>query len=465
MKLNSFTFLQGFLDFASLVASFACGYAFYVTEDGARSVAYSFQSFLGMGAVAGVLFCVVFRSMDLYERKVSLLNVVETKRLLVGWALASLILIASTFYFRVFDLSRLMISWSLVIALILLLTQRGLVYRWYLLASMKGVGRKSVAIYGAGIVGRHLYKRIYHSPGLGLHVIGFFDDNDSIWGREVHMGEVRKRNGNFVLGGIEKLRLALESNQIKEVFVALPNATYQRNLEIVQLCRQLGVNVSVVPPTYGHQMHNLVVEDIGGIPVLREKQTVPHLLYPITKRCFDIVVSALAITFLSPIFLLLSLLVKFDSPGPVIFRQKRVGLNGIEFDFLKFRTMYVTSNPYALTPTSAEDPRITRFGRRLRRTSLDELPQFWNVLIGQMSIVGPRPEMPFIVNSYTAEQRERLKVKPGITGVWQISAVRGEPIHANMEYDLFYIEHRSLLLDLIIMIKTVGTAIRGIGAV
>lgn len=127
--------------------------------------------------------------------------------------------------------------------------------------------------------------------------------------------------------------------------------------------------------------------------------------------------------------------------------------------------MRVDANPYAHTPQHSTDPRITRFGRWLRRSSLDELPQLWNVLKGDMSLVGPRPEMPFIVATYNEEQRERLKVKPGITGVWQISAVRGEPIHANIEYDLFYIEHRSLLLDVIIMVKTLVTAIRGIGAV
>jgi lipopolysaccharide/colanic/teichoic acid biosynthesis glycosyltransferase len=161
----------------------------------------------------------------------------------------------------------------------------------------------------------------------------------------------------------------------------------------------------------------------------------------------------------------LALLIKFDSPGPIIFRQKRTGKNGVEFDFFKFRSMRTDANPYATTPQESTDPRITRLGRFLRRSSLDELPQFWNVLRGDMSLVGPRPEMPFIVSTYTEEQRERLRVRPGITGVWQISAVRGEPIHANMEYDLFYIEHRSVLLDLIIMIKTVVTAIRGIGAV
>jgi exopolysaccharide biosynthesis polyprenyl glycosylphosphotransferase len=221
----------------------------------------------------------------------------------------------------------------------------------------------------------------------------------------------------------------------------------------------------VIPPSYGFYLHDLEVEDIGGIPIIREKIFRTRLVYPLLKKTFDVAVSGTALLLLSPIFLILALIVRLDSPGPIFFRHKRVGLNGQEFDFLKFRTMYVTTNPYAATPQTGEDPRITKFGRWLRRSSLDELPQFWNVLKGDMSLVGPRPEMPFIVKDYTEEQKERLRVKPGITGVWQISAVRGEPIHANMEYDLFYIEHRSLLLDLIIMVKTLLTAIRGIGAV
>lgn len=236
-------------------------------------------------------------------------------------------------------------------------------------------------------------------------------------------------------------------------------------MHITLACRKLGIAFSVIPPTYGHYLHDLEVDDIGGIPVIREKERVSRFIYPILKKIFDLSVSLIALILLSPIFLVLAVIVRLDSPGPIFFSHRRVGLNGKEFNFLKFRTMYTESSPYAITPNSAEDPRITRFGRWLRRSSLDELPQFFNVLAGDMSLVGPRPEMPFIVSSYSEEQRQRLRVKPGITGVWQISAVRGEPIHANMEYDLFYIEHQSLLLDVIIMVKTVATAIRGIGAV
>ncbi len=447
---------------ATVVASFALGFALYKASN--RTVPYEFGQFVGLGALAGGTFLVVFHSMRLYESTTSLLNVVETRRLLIGWALGSLTFLSAVFFFRFLDLSRLMMFGSLFIAFLFLLIERSITYKWHIVIRSRGSGSRAAVIYGAGVVGRHLYKRIYHSPGLGLHVVGFLDDDTNLWGKPVHIGELRRTHENVVLGGLDELPRLCKEHGLREVFVAIPNATYQRNLEIVQICRLAGLSVSVVPPTYGHQMHNIDVEDIGGIPILREKARQPHFLYASLKRTFDLGVSIFALTALSPIFAMLSLIVRADSPGPIIFRQRRVGKDGVEFDFFKFRTMHVDANPYATTPQSAQDPRITRFGRWLRRSSLDELPQFWNVLRGEMSIVGPRPEMPFIVASYNDEQRERLKVRPGITGVWQISAVRGEPIHANMEYDLFYIEHRSLLLDLIIMIKTIATAVRGIGA-
>ena len=463
MKTSIYGIIQRALDAIVILVSFAIAYRFYFSFEH-RRVAYDLTQFLLLGGFTSILFILVFQSVRLYERQVSLLNVVESRRLLIGWGLGSLFLFTATFYFRFLDLSRIMMSVALGISFPLLIIERSLVYRLHILAWLRASGARPTVIYGAGVVGKHLFKRIYHSPAFGINIVGFLDDDESLWGKEVQISEIRKKIGTTVFGGIEKLESLKAQKDLKEVFIALPNATYQRNLEIVNHCRKLGINVSVVPPTYGHQMHNLEVQDIGGIPVLKEKTSEPHFLYPFIKRSFDIITSCLMMVFLSPIFIVLAFIVKYDSPGPILFRQRRVGLSGREFDFFKFRSMYSTANPYENTPQSAADPRITRFGRWLRRSSLDELPQLWNVLRGDMSLVGPRPEMPFIVSTYNEEQRERLRVKPGITGVWQISAVRGEPIHANIEYDLFYIEHRSVLLDLIIVIKTIETAIRGIGA-
>jgi len=154
--------------------------------------------------------------------------------------------------------------------------------------------------------------------------------------------------------------------------------------------------------------------------------------------------------------------VKLDSKGPVFFRQKRVGINGRLFEIFKFRSMTAESDPYAVNPTKKGDARITKVGRFLRKTSLDELPQLFNVLKGDMSFVEPRPEMPFIVDSYSEIHRERLKVLPGITGLWQLSGDREKAIHENMDYDLYYIKNCSISLDLAILIETLLFAFRGI---
>lgn len=453
--------LRRLADGFAVLLSFALAYALYFHS--ARSVPYSIWQFLSFGLVAALIFLFTFHSARLYERETSLLQVVETKRLLLCWVFGSLILFSVSFYTRFLDFSRLMLTLALGITFVMLLIERAIVFQLGIRWLIFGKPHRRAIIYGAGVVGKHLYKRMYHSPALGVKVVGFLDDEKALAGTEVTLKEVNVK-GSEIFGDLTKLAELVKKYSINDLFIAMPSASYQRNLEIAEAGRKLGVKISVVPPTYGHLMHNLEVREFGGIPMIQEKTARAQIFYPIFKRIFDLFVSIFAITVLSPLWLIIAAIIKFDSPGPVVFRQKRVGLNGKEFDFFKFRSMHVTSEIYALTPKSSEDPRITRFGRWLRRSSLDELPQFFNVLMGDMSIVGPRPEMPFIVNTYNEEQRERLRVKPGITGVWQISAVRGEPIHANMEYDLFYIEHRSLVLDFIIMCKTVATAIRGIGA-
>jgi lipopolysaccharide/colanic/teichoic acid biosynthesis glycosyltransferase len=151
-----------------------------------------------------------------------------------------------------------------------------------------------------------------------------------------------------------------------------------------------------------------------------------------------------------------------DSPGPVLFRQERVGLDGKPFKMFKFRTMHASASPYEFSPRVSSDPRITRVGRFLRRTSLDEAPQLFNVLGGGMSLVGPRPEMPFIVGQYNETHRQRLQVKPGLTGLWQLSGDRAFLIHENIEYDLYYIRHRNFFMDLAILLHTLIFAMRGV---
>ena len=187
--------------------------------------------------------------------------------------------------------------------------------------------------------------------------------------------------------------------------------------------------------------------------------------YSVAKRALDVAGALVLLALLAPFFLLVAALIQLDSPGPAFFRQRRVGKDGAEFLLWKFRSMRTNALPYAFSPTSNTDRRLTRVGRWIRRVSVDELPQLINVLRGEMSLVGPRPEMPFIVDGYTAFERGRLAVKPGITGLWQISPARAFPIHQNVQYDLHYIRHQNLMLDGAILLRTVAAVVRGVGAV
>ena len=201
--------------------------------------------------------------------------------------------------------------------------------------------------------------------------------------------------------------------------------------------------------------------DLDGHIVYGPHQGHRRRLHEVFSRMIDVAAASFALLLLSPVFALVSVLVRLDSRGPVLFRQLRVGRDGVPFTILKFRTMREESCGSDLTPANSDDPRITPIGRWLRKTSIDELPQLWNVLRGDMALVGPRPEMPFIVETYTRQQRERLTVTPGLTGVWQISADRCRPIHENVHYDMYYLKHRSTSLDLAILLHTIFFAMRG----
>jgi len=183
------------------------------------------------------------------------------------------------------------------------------------------------------------------------------------------------------------------------------------------------------------------------------------------KRSCDIIGSVFFLTMLSPLFVLVAILIKLDSPGPVLFRHRRVGMNGNHFVLWKFRSMRIGVPEYEVSPQSSVDGRLTRIGKVIRRLSVDEIPQFINVLKGEMSLVGPRPEMPFIVDRYRHAYCERLFVRPGMTGLWQISPARAFPIHENLQYDLHYVRNQNFFLDCTIILHTVTAVIRGMGAV
>jgi lipopolysaccharide/colanic/teichoic acid biosynthesis glycosyltransferase len=244
--------------------------------------------------------------------------------------------------------------------------------------------------------------------------------------------------------------------------MAIPQESTITLREVAATERTSPAAVEVHSGLPAHDSRQSTSMDLAAMRFGDRDHSAPPWGYPLIKRILDIALSSMLLFLLAPVFLMIAFVICLDSPGPAIFVQRRVGLGGRLFDIYKFRTMHSNVPRYELSPTSSRDPRITRVGRFLRRTSLDEMPQFLNVLRGDMSLVGPRPEMPFIVEKYNAIQRRRLEVAPGITGLWQLSADRGTQIHENLHYDLNYIRNRAMSLDLAILTHTLFLAMRGI---
>jgi exopolysaccharide biosynthesis polyprenyl glycosylphosphotransferase len=320
----------------------------------------------------------------------------------------------------------------------------------------RGVGNRNVLIYGAGTTGRKLQRKFMLVPTLGLNLVGFVDDDPALHGTMVERSRV--------LGGYADLERLIMMHKVSEVFVAMPEQDEARVMRIVELCERTGTVYKVVPRFWQLMQFKVRIDNLDSIPLIVRPERGNSVLGGIAKRAFDIVFSGLVIVALAPVFVLTAILIKKQSPGPVFFKQVRIGRDGQPFTMWKFRTMHVHMGGDAPTPNSPYDPRVTKIGRVLRRYSLDELPQFFNVFGGSMSVVGPRPEMRFIVDGYGPFERERLRVKPGITGLWQISYARAAAIHDNLDYDLYYIENQSFLLDLVITVLTVFAVVKGTGA-
>jgi exopolysaccharide biosynthesis polyprenyl glycosylphosphotransferase len=270
----------------------------------------------------------------------------------------------------------------------------------------------------------------------------------------------RRRSASVVQGPVSKSLLANYGADL--VIIAIPSIGRDRFMNTVDEARNAKVRVSYVPSQVLHSDPVVDYQDFDGVFLASLGSSKQKVIYDRLKRLTDIAGSLMLIIIGAPILLLLALLIKLDSPGPAVFPQQRIGRNGKPFRMFKFRTMHSSVSQYEFSPQSPNDPRITRVGRFLRRTSLDELPQLLNVLQGSMSLVGPRPEMPFIVESYSDKHRQRLSIKPGLTGLWQLSGDRAFLIHENLEYDLYYIQNRNVFMDLAILLHTSIFATRGI---
>src|SRR5208282_2418530 len=291
--------------------------------------------------------------------------------------------------------------------------------------------------------------------------VAFVDDNAAKAGSVIlELGYENRRSASVIRGPITRQLVTESATDL--VVIAIPSLQHEKFHHAVEEALAANARVSFVPSHFLHSDPWVGFQDIDGVLLASFSPNPRRFTYEWSKRIFDFCGAAALLIVCSPLFLVLSILIKLDSMGPALFRQKRVGLNGDRFRMFKFRTMYSDAPVYDYSPKEAEDPRITRLGRFLRRTSLDELPQLLNVLLGDMSLVGPRPEMPFIVETYTEHHSQRLQVMPGITGLWQLSGDRNYLIHENIEYDLYYIKNRNFFMDFAILLHTCIFAMRGI---
>ncbi|NTW01112.1 MAG: exopolysaccharide biosynthesis polyprenyl glycosylphosphotransferase, partial [Oscillochloris sp.] len=260
-----------------------------------------------------------------------------------------------------------------------------------------------------------------------------------------------------------------------EVIFALPAQQHNRIVQLSLALLQQPVMVHMMPGVLDLTFARTPVETVGGIPLISLRESALTESQRILKRLFDIGASLILLFMLLPLMLLIGILIRIESKGPIFFLQERIGEQGRRFRMVKFRSMYQDAERRwqevahrdeqgNLVHKSSDDPRVTRVGRKLRRTSLDELPQLINVLLGQMSLVGPRPEMPYIAAEYEPWQWQRFRVPPGITGWWQVNGRSDKPMHLHTEDDLYYIQNYSFWLDLRILLKTVTVVFQGHGA-
>jgi exopolysaccharide biosynthesis polyprenyl glycosylphosphotransferase len=267
----------------------------------------------------------------------------------------------------------------------------------------------------------------------------------------------------------------VQRNKIDDVVLTLPMRAYEKVQRMVAELHDVPVKVWVIPDYFSLTLHKASVEDFAGLPMLDLRAPALNDYQRLVKRVFDIAVSLSTLIFALPLTALIALTIRLDSPGPILLRQKRVGENGRLFEMLKFRTMVANAEQLRhgveyydeeghLIHKQADDPRVTKMGRILRRLSLDEIPQLFNVLKGEMSLVGPRPELPFLVERYEPWQRKRFAVPQGMTGWWQVNGRSDNPMHLHTEEDLYYVQNYSILLDIEIMLKTIWVVLKGQGA-
>jgi exopolysaccharide biosynthesis polyprenyl glycosylphosphotransferase len=423
------------------------------------------------------------RYYDLYRLRGEFSFFDDGVRVFKSTAIGSLLIVAAAFlyrggfHFRAFSYSRSVFVLDFLIALGSLYSIRLLLRSVQTFFRLRGINLIPTLVVGRGPEAAFCIREMRERPSLGYRVIGAVD---------VLAGEATGvYEGVPIVSDLAGLPEAIRESGANEVIIADANVDGDALFDVMMRCGRRGIEFRIAPSLFNCLPSKTEVDQIGALPMVRLFREPLSDFARGTKRTSDIVIATLTLAVLSPFWLLISLLIKFDSKGPVFYAQERVGMDGRIFVVYKFRTMRTNSDSeihreyqrkfiaghaeanvgddekpaYKLR----DDPRITRVGRLLRRFSLDEVPQLFNVLRGDMSIVGPRPPIPYEVEAYELRHRKRLDMKPGLTGLWQVSGRNRLPFEEMVKLDLFYIENWSLLFDLKIILRTVMVMLRGDG--
>jgi exopolysaccharide biosynthesis polyprenyl glycosylphosphotransferase len=364
---------------------------------------------------------------------------------------------AAAYLLRGFSLGRSVIFLGAFLMLIYLWGSRTWLRSWKRSQAARGAGVIRVAIVGWGEPGRATAGHLRAHPDIAYEFVGWVLPGDEAAGTDLA--------GKPILGAPGRLEAIIREHRLDEVVLAAPSMKADEALALIDACEKAAADFRFVTQDFLHVVQSwLKVDEIGDHSVMLIRNDALPPVSVFVKRVMDLAVAVPLAVLVLPFAAAIALAIRLDSSGPALFTHERVGRGGRRFRILKFRTMSADADPYAPGPESIDDPRITRVGRWLRRTSLDELPQLINVIKGEMSLVGPRPEMPFIVEQYSPWQRRRLDVPQGITGLWQIAGRKRLPLQHSMEYDFYYIRNRTIFLDLAILLRTFSAVVFGRGA-
>jgi exopolysaccharide biosynthesis polyprenyl glycosylphosphotransferase len=423
-----------------------------------------FATYLPLLPIITLVFPIAFAVQGLYRIRPSRGRTEEALAVAIGSVVATIILSGVLLWVRpaqshIVPYSRATLGLFLVCAVVFTIVGRNIVRVIVQGRHRGGKDLDRVLIAGNGELARAVFERMdAHRDQLGLRVVGYLRNGDP-------HDESAELPGVPCLGTIDDASAVVRANAIDHVFVALPHASSQAMMELLDRLMRDCLSIHVVPDLLQFMVLRSRVEDLDGLPTINLSEARLEGWGRFVKRTFDLIIAAVALLLFSPVMLLVALLIWLEDRGPVFYRQMRMGLDGKPFEILKFRSMGVGAETETGAVWAAkDDPRRTRVGRVIRAWSLDELPQLWNVLVGDMSVIGPRPERPEFVEQFRAEFPHymlRHKVRAGMTGWAQVHGWRGNTsIRMRIEHDLYYIENWSLLLDLKILFMTVVHGLR-----